>query len=431
MKKIAAFVAIIVTTSLLFAAGGKEKKTTTVTIWHSNSGILGSTFDTIIDDFNLGYGKDHNIFIESIYQGKANDVLTKVKANIASGDVLPDIAQLDATAALDMSNYDLLVTPEALGINTENIIPQALAAYRGGTLLAVPFNASALVLYYNKTLFNELGLTPPASLDDLIEIAPKLMKRDENGRIIRYAITSAPTTYELTSFIGAQHGHSYFVNNRNGHDGNATEVLIKKEGTYKAFLEKWKALYETEALSNTPKGSSTEFAAGRTAMVLGSSSNFQTLAIAAGSSFSIGVAPVPTVEKGAKSGNAVGGGALFAFYDKPEIKEVIEYLTSADIQLEWAKGTGYIPVNKQVYEMPEYKSFIDANTEAGIAAEITRQSDKDIVNVWLPSAYQIYYAFQESINDAITGAKTIDKAVDDMTAVIESAIAEYAKQNNN
>lgn len=431
MKKLVTFLAIIITSALLFAAGSKEKQTTTITIWHSNSGILGTNFDNIIEEFNLGYGKEHKIYIDAIYQGKANDVLTKVKANIASGDALPDIAQLDATAALDMNNYDLLISPESLGINTDNIIPQALAAYTSNKLLAIPFNASGLVLYYNKTVFNELGLEPPKTLDELIEIAPKLLQKTDDGKILRYAIMCAPATYELTSFIGSQNGHSYIVNNKNGHQGNPTEVLIKKDGTYKAFLEKWKALYETGALSNVPKGSSTEFAAGRTAMTLGSSGSFQTLAAATGATFSVGVAPVPTVLAEDESGDAVGGGALFAFHDKPEIKEVIEYLTSANVQFKWSKGTGYISVNKEVYKMQEYKDYIRTNPEAGIAAEIIRNSDPDIVSVWLPSAYQIYYAFQQSINDSITSAKSIDQAVDDMTATIESAISDYAKQNNN
>ncbi len=431
MKKSVALVTVILISSLLFAAGGKENKATTITLWHSNTGNIGTAFDTIIENFNIGYGKDHSIYIDAIYQGKANDVLTKIKANIAAGDKLPDIAQLDATAALDMSSYELLVTPEALGIDTECIIPQALSAYTSNRLLAVPFNASALVLYYNKTLLDELGLNPPKSLDELIEIAPKLVKRTEDGKISRYAIMAAPTTYELTSFIGAQNGHSYFVNNKNGHQGDPTEVLLKQDGTYKAFLEKWKELYETGALSNIPSGSSTEFIAGRTAMILGSSSNYQSLASAADSSFSIGIAAVPTVNRTDNCGSAIGGGALFAFQNRPEVKQVIEYLTSEEMQFLWSKSTGYIPVNKDTYEMQDYKDYVAANAERGRAAEIVMQSDMDIVNVWLPSAYQIYYSFQENINDAITGEKAIDKAVDDMTAIIESAISDYAKQNNN
>lgn len=431
MKKLIALLTFLFSVSLIFAQGTKEESIKTVTIWHSHSGSIGEAFDDIVEDFNDGYGKENNIRIEAIYQGKANDVLTKVKANINSGDKLPEIACLDATAALDMSTEPRVVTPEDLGIDTSRLVEQALEAYRSDKLLALPFNASALVLYYNKTLFDEKGLNAPKTIDDIIAISPTLKAEDKDGNITRYALQNAPTTYELTSFIGTQNGYSYFVNNKNGHLGTPTEVLLKKDGTFKAFLEKWKALYETGALNNTPSGASAEFAAGRTAMILASSSNLKTIENAIGSSFELGLAGTPTVNIGDSCGAAVGGGALFAYSSGEEVKAVLEYLISKEVQFYFSSSTGYIPVNLDVYQMDEYKSYIEKNPLSAVASDIILNSDKNIVNVWLPSAYQIYYSFQENINGSITGKKTIDKSVDDMASVIEGALKDYAKQNSN
>ena len=61
-------------------AGGSSENDDSVIIWHSNSGIIGTAFDEIIENFNETIGEENGIYVEAIYQGAANDVLTKVKA---------------------------------------------------------------------------------------------------------------------------------------------------------------------------------------------------------------------------------------------------------------------------------------------------------------------------------------------------------------
>ena len=113
----------------LSAGGSAEADDGTVVIWHSNSGVIGNAFDDIVERFNSTIGAEKGITIEAIYQGSANDVLTKVKAAAAvSTSTLPDIAQLDATAALDMKNSDYLILPSDLGIDTSSIMPSSTSS---------------------------------------------------------------------------------------------------------------------------------------------------------------------------------------------------------------------------------------------------------------------------------------------------------------
>ena len=103
MRRFTALLAAILCASLLAAGGSTEQDEGTIIIWHSNSGAIGTAFDDIVERFNSTIGEEKGITIEAIYQGAANDVLTKVKAAAAADtSTLPDIAQLDATAALDM-----------------------------------------------------------------------------------------------------------------------------------------------------------------------------------------------------------------------------------------------------------------------------------------------------------------------------------------
>lgn len=427
MKRTIAAIALLLSLSVLAAAGASETAET-VTVWHSNTGKLGTAFDALVERFNDGIGKEKGIEIEAIYQGKANDVLTKVKATAGVSD-LPEIAQLDATASLDMMNADYLYSVTELGIDTSGILPSALEALSSsrGTL-AMPFNCSSLLFYYNRTLFDSLGLEPPRTLDDFIAIAPVLGEK-KGEEVTRYAFAGVPTTYELCSFIGAQRGLSYLVDKENGHLGTPDQVLFGKEGTFKAFLEKWKALYDTGFVNNLPSGVSDEFASGRTASMLASSSNLSTLISMIDGRFELGTAFVPMVNEEATGGVNIGGGALYAFSDSDAVKEVLKYFTSPEAQLYWAESTGYIPVSTELFSSSEYNGFISGNPEFKVAMDQIRASNPKVTGVWIPSAYQIYYSFQSTVRSVTEKGLSIDEAVAAMEKEVASALEEYSRQN--
>ena len=431
MRKIAMILVLMMASLTVFASGSAEDDGSVITIWHSNSGRIGAAFETLVDRFNDSVGKDNGVRLEAIYQGAANDVLTKVKAAAAQDlSSLPDIAQMDATAALDMKSADYLVTAEETGADTSQILPSAIEALNSDRgLLAVPFNCSSLLLYYNKTVFDEAGVEPPKTLDEFSSIAPSIGKKDDNGKIVRYAFAGVPTTYELGTFIGAQKGLSYMVDARNGHFGIPSRVLFEEEGTFRNFLEHWKTFYDTGYVGNLTSGVSDEFAAGRTATMLASSSNLSTVMSTVAGRFEVGTAFVPAVDDEATGGVNIGGGALFSFSDSEGVRLVLEFLTSPESQLYWAESTGYMAINTSLYDTDEYKEFLAGNPQFAVAMEQTLASNPEVVGIWLPSAYQIYYSFQSEIREVTENGKDIGKAVSDMADTIERAIDEYRTQN--
>ena len=416
--------ALVLAASPLAAGGSKESSAVqTVTIWHCAQGANAGVFNVLVETFNSTVGKDKGIVIDAVYQGKAGDVLTSVNAASVTGN-LPDIAMMDATAATDMDHSQYIVTVDQLGIDTKYILPCGISSYTSEKgLLALPFNASALLYYYNKTLYDSLGVSAPRTLDEMAEVAKVV------GEAGVTAFAGVPATYELSTFIGAQNGLSYMVNNRNGHDGAPTEVLFGKEGTYKAFLEKWKALYDTGYYSPIVTGVTAEFTSGRCAAMLASSSNLSTIIHSVDGAFEVGVARVPMVNEQATGGTVISGGALFTFTDSAAVKAVLEYLVSPESQVIWAQTTGYVPVNVKAYETSGYKSFLKENPQYKVAYEALLDSNPGLANVWIPSAYSIYYSFQSNVAQVLEG-KDIDTAVDEMVGIVEKAIGNFAAQNN-
>lgn len=431
MRRLILIISSLLIGAVLFAGGASESGKTTVEIWHSNAGIAGNAFEEIVDEFNSTIGEEKGIVIEPIYQGAANDVLTKVKAAAtADRSSLPDIAQLDATACLDMKNADYLILPQDINLDTSYIMPSAIEALMSDRgLLGIPFNASSLLFFYNKTLFDSLSLDPPETLDDFAEIAPLLGEKDSNGKITRYAFAGVPATYELGTFIGAQNGISYFVDMQNGHMGTPEKVLLEDEGTFRNFLVHWKNLYDTGWVNNITSGISTEFAAGRTATMLSSSSDIASVIKNVGGRFEVGTAFVPKTDENATGGVNIGGGSFFIFTPSDAVRTVLEYFISENVQLKWAEETGYMPINTDLYDNPDYLSFLSENPQFKVAMDQTEASNPKVTSIWLPSAYQIYYSFQSTIRAVTEDGMDIDAAVHEMASIIQKAIDEYRAQN--
>lgn len=68
--------------------------------------------------------------------------------------------------------------------------PIVQAMKRGDDYYGLPTAVRSLALFYNKTLFAEAGIdAPPATLDELVEDAAKLAKRDDGGNYTTVGIT--------------------------------------------------------------------------------------------------------------------------------------------------------------------------------------------------------------------------------------------------
>ena len=93
-----------------------------------------------------------------------------------------------AGVALDITDY-----LEEWGINFDEDIWGGVynTCVYEGRVYGIPNNAAVDGLWYNKEIFDEAGLDYPSgdwTWDDFLKIAPKLVQKDENGKITQFAI---------------------------------------------------------------------------------------------------------------------------------------------------------------------------------------------------------------------------------------------------
>jgi sn-glycerol 3-phosphate transport system substrate-binding protein len=431
-------VIVLLALPMLFAQGQKASSPyTTITWWHPNSGLAGAATEELINTFNRTVGEELKIRVEAVYQGKANDVLTKLKPILQSKDQrdLPDLAQLDGSAVLDIRDSVQLITVNELAKNEPDYLSKIVEATRNSityknNILAMPFNASTILLYYNKDAFAKAGISePPRTLDDVATIAAKLKQTDDKGRTTFWGIANVPTTYELMVWLGHQNGLTYLTDFENGHIGAPTRVLFDENGTMVNFLTKWQAIYDTGSLANLTSDLNGAFASGQVAMILASTSNLSTIASMVGDRFEVGVANMPMVDENATGGVNVGGGAIWAFDNGKNnqwaIWEFLKFATSAEEQLKWHIATGYFPVNVDTYDLPAFKAHLQENPLFGVASRQLMNSNPKLQGIWVPSSYQIYYAFQSGILKMLEEKQTPQEASKAIAQEINGYLQEY------
>ncbi len=141
-------------------------------------------FKPLIDKFNQDFPKTKINYYRKTYQNYEEDLLEAM----ASGRG-PDIFMLHNSW---LSRYQDkiwaapagLITLKELKENFVDVVCEDFAA--DGTIAALPLSVDTLALYYNKDIFNSLGIPqPPASWEEFMADLESLTIKDERGNVIR------------------------------------------------------------------------------------------------------------------------------------------------------------------------------------------------------------------------------------------------------
>ncbi|PCI87557.1 MAG: ABC transporter substrate-binding protein [Hyphomicrobiales bacterium] len=216
-----------------------------------------TAIDTLIEKFeaeNPDITVKHTTFPYADYR-------TKVAAAIPSGQG-PDVVQLfygwlnDYVEAKLITPLPTDAFPPAM-IEKE-FFPMVQAMKKDGAYMALPTAVRSLALFYNTRLFEEAGIDgPPKTLDELVEIAKKLTKKDAAGNITQVGITTGMNAQDhhwwrevLTrQFGGDPYKDDYKTVNYNDEAGAAalkwySELETLHEVTQAGFMDEGQAAFK-------------------------------------------------------------------------------------------------------------------------------------------------------------------------------------------
>jgi len=391
------------------AAEEKEEPAavTELTFWHSMDGSYLDIVNAQVEAFNNSIGVEKGIHVSAVYNDwPGTESLVTAMAN---NDIknMPDVIQLYNESVSLVRNYERIIWAEdqfakdSSSVKKSDILENALASFAiDGKSIGVPYNISALLLYYNKTFMEAAGYeAPPATIAEMAEMLPVITSKTD----AEYGLNVCIQSFELNNYIATQGSQgTYFGNNASGHNGYMTELACADDGSLMAFLTEWKKVIDSGAYKPVKDSYNEEFATGINAMLMTSSSRINSIGELVDGKFEWGVAPIPTVAEGDIGGAYSSGGGLFMIDRDDSSKadaawEFVQYMISAEAQMMWANGTGYVPVNVGTVELEEYKNITESNPRVPVAYNVLLGSSAQEVGAFCPASDSVDTIIKEAM----------------------------------
>jgi sn-glycerol 3-phosphate transport system substrate-binding protein len=348
------------------AAAHKTVPPTQIQFWHAMSGARGAEIDELVARFNAS---QKAVRVVATYKGPY-DVVEREAFAAQHAKNGPDLVQIYEVGTADMIAARDAVMPiwrlmanAGTPLKHEAFVP-AVAAYFSdskGRLLALPFNTSTPVLYYNKDAFRKAGLDPEQPPKTWYQM-PKTLGAVLDSGAAKCGLTTTWPSWVLLENMGAWHNQP-FATEDNGLAGTDarlnfnTRLMVR----WVSMLGSW---YRAGYFSWSGRGDAAEarFASGECALLTASSSSYADLRRAA--RFDFGVAQLPYYDDypEAPQNTLIGGAGLWAMGGKSRAKyhavaQFIAYLAKPEVQAQWHQSTGYVPITKAAYELTEKSGF--------------------------------------------------------------------------
>ncbi len=348
----------------------------TITFYHTMGASMREILDKYIEQFNKLYP---NIHVNHIQAGSYDDLHSQVKAEIAGGTA-PNLAycypehvgsynKLGATVPLDaLISSTVTVTRADGSVETMGLTDEQKADffeafynqgrnYGDGLMYSLPFLKSTEVLYYNKTFFEDMGLSVPTTWEEMWEVCEQIKKLDPKSTPLGYDSES-----NLLFNLFEQYGYDYASAEGGG------QILFNNpdaKALFKMLREKYQAgLFNVGGINGSYYFAPSN--GGGSYMVISSSASAVHQVpdpVSGVYPFEVGIAPLPQVN--ADNGKVITQGPSLCILNTDNQNVLAAtwlftkfITTSAELQAEVSLRSGYLPTLKSAYENEIYKDYL-------------------------------------------------------------------------
>ncbi len=322
-----------------------------LTFWHYWDGANGQVLQNLIDQYQE---ENPGITIEAVFV-PGSELVSKLQTAIA-GRQTPTMAISDLVAMPFLTSSGALVALDDY-ISESNVDMSDYFAgplvygLRDGKRYSLPVSASNLALFWNKAIFAEAGLdpdTPPETWEELVEMAQIIKEKTGKWGYELFTQGGEGTSWQWQVFLWNKGGDVL--------SGDLSSPAFNSEAGFEA-LQFWVDLIdEYEVSTVAPWGL---FGRGEAAMVMDGSWMTQFFPMQV--NFELGSAVFPYPEGGEIATN-MGGEQIFIFNTDPETQQAawnfIEWFSSTPVQVEWDRGTGFIPIKESVANDSTYIAWV-------------------------------------------------------------------------
>ena len=377
-----------------------------------------------IEDFEAEYPY---ITVEPVFSGGYSDVQTSIQTTIDGGGEPPALAVMLATSLYDLINADYITPLDDYIASMDDgdayladFLPAFLENSRyDDKIWSIPFQRSAVVLYYNADKFTEAGLQPPTSWKSWAVAAQTLTTQE--GDTTNWGL-QYPSGWPYWLFqplaIGA--GQNILKDDCTVVFDDpavieAVQFYIDLSAVYGAMPAGVQASWAT---------ATTDFASGSTAMIVHSSGSLS--GILKQAEFEVGVMPLPGKEEGTYA-SVPGGGNFYILKGAPKEKQdaawkFIEFLTQPKYVADYSINTGYIASRASAYDTEAMKAYVEEVPQALATRDALQYAGAELSTQNLGEVRNIFHDY---LQRAYNGEMPPEAAMAAAQAEAEAAMADF------
>jgi sn-glycerol 3-phosphate transport system substrate-binding protein len=338
-----------------------------VSLWFSYGGRNRETLEKLIRAFNT---TQQRYYVRGVFQGDYFEGLAKLRTAIAAraapafshviGEVIPYLAEAGVLEPL--VDY-----PGARELDLIPELAQEKSWVNGASrpLVALPFNRSTPIAYFNGEIFAREKRSPPTTWEELRETARALTVR-KGGHVERHGFACPVSWWFWVALVGQAGGE---VVERDGHVSLGGDAGVRA-------VEFWQNLVADGSMKPPPgrdynawEATNQDYLAGRVAMIWTSTAFLKYLEDNA--RFPVVAAPLPrdrrfavptggthwVMLRGAKAEEKAAAWAFLRFMHEPEQA------------IAWATQTGYMPVTRSAIQKLERDGYYAKHPNDRVAVD--------------------------------------------------------------
>jgi len=407
-----------------------------IVFWHAMADDLGAVVQELVDRYN---DSQSNVHVNATFQGSYDDTYNALLASF-DADTSPNITQNFDLAAQTMFDTGKLVP--AWQLMAPGDADAYLAAPRDyysdeNGMVALAFNSSTPIVYYNADKFAAAGVDAPATDWDFDDFVATCDALEAAGTT--FCVTFGTVGWYFEQIL-ANSGGLYFDND-NGRTDRATQVEFNTGQGVEVFDFLSGLIVDDHApnLGSTWSDTDSVFFAGEAAMIFDSTSGAR--GFSDNADFEVKTAFIPHSNTSDRNGVVIGGAALWLMDSGDDAEnaaawDFMKFMTEADQQVTWHTGTGYFPVLGSLQDSPppdlasfwaENPNFVTAIDQ--LATTNTKNADGSTNYAVLGGRAgpfpEIRRIIVEAYSDVLDGGKTAQEALDAAAERANQALTDY------
>ena len=363
--------------------GLSEKSPVTITIWHYYNGVQKEEFDHLVQEFNENEGRGKGIIVKAFNKGNIDELSTLVNESIEKkigSEPLPDIfsAYVDKVYEVDQMG----LAADLSGYLTSDEISEYVDAYieegkfdSTGAIKVFPIAKSTEILTVNKTDWDKFaqatGVTEEAlsTWEGITRVAESYYKWTDS-------LTEAPD--DGKAFFGRDAFANYMIigSLQLGHEifriEDGSIVLDFDKQVIRKLWDNYYVPYVNGYFGSYGKFRSDDVKTGQLVAFVGATSGIAyfptSVTLEDGTNYAIEskLYPLPNFQGTVPCAVQQGAGMMvFKSEEKREYAAALflKWFTSVEQNMEFAIGSGYLPVKKAAGNQEMLKPFLEETGE--------------------------------------------------------------------